>query len=249
MLTRFSSAIAIAVLATGATLAIDVTPASAGGPCGGGPTGSSCANSGRTLPGRTVPARRGGGGGGGGGKAAPMPCPGAVNCNALGAGDAPAAVQRVPTIDVAYNAQNQLQLPAPHVHTSPDGKTYVELRTALWVDQADFARETAPATVPGQTVTAIATPQSVTWKMGEGTVTCQTAGSPRGRGCGYTYKRSSAGQPEGKYAISVTVTWNVYWTCVGDCDAAQGTYAEPTMSMTTNTTLAVGEVQTQSRPG
>jgi hypothetical protein len=247
MLTRFSSAIAIAVLATGATLAFDATPASAG-PCAGGAVGSSCALSGRTIPGRTVPGRRGGGGGGGG-KAAPMPCPGAVNCNALGAGAAPAAVQRIPTIDVAYNAKNQLQLPAPHVHTSPDGKTYVELRTALWVDGADFARETAPATVPGQTVTAIATPKDITWKMGEGTVTCTTAGGPRGRGCGYSYKRSSADQPNGKYAISVTVTWNVYWTCAGACDAAQGTYAVPTMSMTTNTTLAVGEVQTESRPG
>jgi hypothetical protein len=177
-----------------------------------------------------------------------MPCPGAVNCNAMGAG-APEPVQQIPTIDVAYNAKNQLQLPAPHVHTSPDGKTYVQLRTGLWVDPGDFGREEAPAVVPGQTVTAIATPKDITWNMGESTVTCQTAGSPRGTRCGYRYKRSSANQPDGKYAISVTVTWNVYWTCEGNCDAPGGTYAEPTMAMTTNTTLTVGEVQTESRPG
>jgi hypothetical protein len=169
----------------------------------------------------------------------------------MGAGAAaPAPPQRIPTIDVAYNAQNQLVLPAPHVHTSPAGKTYVELRTGLWVNPGDFAHEEAPATVPGQTVTAIAEPKDITWKMGEGrSVTCKTAGRPNGTRCGYTYHRSSASQPGGKYAIAVTVTWNVYWTCQGACDAAQGTYAQPTMAMTTNTTLAVGEVQTQSRPG
>ncbi|MDN3352670.1 hypothetical protein [Actinomadura sp. DC4] len=244
MLTRFSSAIVTVVLAGGAILALDATSASA---CG--PTGHVCAATGRTIPGRPAPKGGGGGGGGGGGKAAPMPCPGAVNCNAIGAGAAAAPVQRVPTIDVAYNAENQLALPAPHVHTSPDGKTYVDLRTGLWVAPGDFARETAAATVPGQVVTAVATPKDVTWNMGEGTVVCGTAGSATGNGCGYTYKRSSAGQPDGKYAISVTVTWSVYWTCAGDCDAAQGTFADPTMAMTTNTTLAVGEVQTESRPG
>jgi len=243
MLTRFSSAIAIALIAAGASVAVNAIPASAA-PCGA--TGGACANSHRHIPGRSVPSRKGGGGGGG--KVAPIPCPGAVNCNAMGAGAA-APPQRIPTIDVAYSAQNQLQLPAPQVHTSPEGKTFVQLRTGLWVDPGGFGREEAPAVVPGQTVTAIATPKSVTWNMGESTVTCQTAGSPKGTRCGYTYKRSSAGQPGGRYAIAVTVTWNVYWTCVGDCDAAQGTYADPTMSMTTNTTLAVGEVQTESRPG
>jgi hypothetical protein len=250
MLTKFSSAIAITVLTTGAAVAFDAAPAAAaGGPCGGA-VGSACSSAGRRIPGHTIPHRAGGGGGGGGGKAAPMPCPGAVNCNALGAGAAaPAPPQQIPTIDVAYNAKNQLQLPAPHVHTSPAGKTYVRLRTGLWVDPGDFAREEAPAAVPGQTVTAIARPKDITWNMGESTITCKTAGSSRGTRCGYEYKRSSAGQPDGKYAISVTVTWDVYWTCAGACDAAQGTYAEPTMSMTTDTTLAVGEVQTESRPG
>jgi hypothetical protein len=166
----------------------------------------------------------------------------------MGAGVNPPPV-RIPTVDVAYNARNQLVLPAPHVHTSPAGRTYVQLRTGLWVDRADFAREDVAAAVPGQTVTAIATPKNITWNMGEGSVTCQTAGSRRGTSCGYTYQRSSAGQPGGRYAITTTVTWDVYWTCAGACDAPNGTFDVPTMSMTTNTTLAVGEVQTESRPG
>jgi hypothetical protein len=243
MLTRFSSAIAIAVLAAGVSVVVDAVPASAAGPCGGR-VGRVCSNTHRHVPGQRAPSR---GGGGGGGKAAPIPCPAGAICNNLVVGAAPPP--RIPTIDVAYNAQNQLQLPAPHVHTSPEGKTFVQLRTGLWVDPGDFGRVTAAAPVPGQTVTAIATPKSVTWNMGESTVTCQTAGSPQGTRCGYAYKRSSADQPGGKYAIAVTVTWNVYWTCAGACDAAQGTFAEPTMAMTTNTTLAVGEVQTESRPG
>lgn len=247
MLTRLSSAIAITVVVIGATLAVDSTPASAaGGPCG---QGTVCGHTGRTIPGRRAPVGKGGGGGGGG-NAAPMPCPGAVNCNTLGLGAAPAAAPQIPTQQVAYNAKNKLELPAPHVHTSPQGKTYVELRTGLWVDPGDFAHMEAAAPVPGQIVTAIAEPKDITWNMGEGTVTCQTAGAPNGTHCGYTYKRSSASQPGGKYAIAVIVTWDVSWTCQGaGCDAAQGTFAEPTMSMTTNTTLAVGEVQTESRPG
>jgi hypothetical protein len=166
----------------------------------------------------------------------------------LGAGNAAPAVQ-VRTIDVAYDARNQLQLPAPRIHTSPRNKTYVQLRTGLWLDPGDFARETAPASAGGQTVTAIGEPKSVTWNMGESSVTCDTAGSPQGTQCGYTYQRSSADQPNGKYAISATVTWNVRWTCAGvGCDAAGGTYAVPTMSMTTSATLAVGEVQTGNQP-
>lgn len=245
MLTKFTSAIAVTLVATGTTLALSTGPATAM-PCIG-QVGHSCASGVTHTPGRSVPVHSGGGGGGGG-NTAPMPCPGAVNCNALAAG-AGAPPPRIPTIDVAYNAENQLALPAPTVHTSPEGKTYVELRTGLWVDPGDFGREEAPASVPGQTVTAIATPKSITWNMGESTVTCQTAGGPKDTSCGYTYKRSSADQPGGKYAIAVTATWEVYWTCQGACDAPQGTYDQPTMSMTTHTTLAVGEVQTESRPG
>jgi hypothetical protein len=249
MLTRLSSVISIATLAAGTVVVLSAPSSAApGGSCG---QGIPCASYRRTIPGRNVPHGGGGGGGGGGGKAAPMPCPGAaVNCNGMAAGDAPQAVEHIPTVDVAIDSRNRLQLPAPHVHTAPAAKTYVQLRTGLWVNGGDFAREEAVAAVPDQTVTAVATPKSVTWNMGEGTVTCDTAGSRDGAGCGYTYQRSSAGQPGGKYAISVTVTWDVYWTCAGaGCDAATGAFPEPTMSMTTNTTLAVGEVQTESRPG
>jgi hypothetical protein len=146
-------------------------------------------------------------------------------------------------------ARNQLVLPAPTLNTSPTGKTYVQLRTALWVNPGQYVTKTAIAAVPGQTVTAYGVPDNITWNMGEGTVVCHAAGSRRGTQCGYTYQRSSANRPGGKYAISVSITWNVHWECAGACDANYGTFDPPTMTMTTNDTLAVGEVQTESRPG
>jgi hypothetical protein len=152
---------------------------------------------------------------------------------------------------VASLARAKLDLPHPTVHTSPPNKTYVQIRTGLWIDQGDFGTFTADATAGGTTVRAIASPKYVTWHMGESTVTCDTAGSRSGKTCGYTYQRSSAGQPNGKYAISVTTTWDVSWVCVqGTCDAGRGDWGpNSTMSKTTDTALAVGEVQTESRPG
>jgi hypothetical protein len=247
MLTRLSSVIPIVVLTAGAFAALDATPALAGGPT----CGVKCviAANRHTSPGRQATGGGGGGGGGGGAEPELMPCPADQLCGETTAGDAP-PIQEVPTIDVAYNARNRLVLPAPHVHTAPRGKTFVQLRTALWVNRGDFQRETAVAEVPGQVVTAVASPKDITWNMGDGhTVTCTTAGARNGTDCGYLYERSSANQPGGRYAISVTVTWDISWTCDGDCDADTGNFADPTTSMTTNTTLGVGEVQTESRPG
>lgn len=238
MLTRLTSAISIAILATGTAVALDAAPASAraGGPrvhAHVGYTKTRHGNAGRS---------------GGGTKAGPPPCPPNTNCATYILGNAVPAPPR--TIDVAYDAYDQLELPAPHVHTSPENKTYVQLRTGLWLDPGDSEVKTAAASAGGQTVTAIGEPKSVTWNMGDGTVTCDTAGGRNATKCGYTYQRSSAAQPNGEYAISATVTWDVRWTCEGvQCDADGGVFKPPTMSMTTNATLAVGEVQTESRPG
>jgi hypothetical protein len=157
----------------------------------------------------------------------------------------------IKTIDVAWYARAGLELPTPTVHTSPSNRTYVQLRTGLWVDHGDFGEVTASASAGGTTVKAVAEPRDVTWHMAEGTITCKTAGSRNGKTCGYTYRRSSAGQPNRSYAISATVTWDVSWVCVeGACDASAGDWGpDSTMSKTTDASLAVGEVQTESRPG
>jgi hypothetical protein len=242
MLTRLSTV----SLAAGAIVALGAAPALAGGPT----CGMLCVVGGarHTYPGS--PGSGGGNGGGGGGKAAPIPCPGAVNCNAIGAGPA-APAQAVPTQELVLLARAELEPPVPTIHTSPEGKTYVQLRTALWLNPDDYTRVTVSTPRIGdQVVTAIATPESVTWNMGEKSITCHPASGSDQKACSYTYHRSSADQPGGKYAISVTVTWRATWTCEGACQAAGGDFPEgPTVSRTANATLTVGEVQTESRPG
>jgi hypothetical protein len=163
---------------------------------------------------------------------------------------APAAVQRIPSAELAVQARGSLALPAPHIHWSPDPRTYVQMRTGLWVDQGDFAhfKTTPPVTAGDQTVTAYATPKHVTWGLVERTVQCQNAGSTDGTACGYTYQRSSAAQPDGKYHITATITWGVTWTCVGDCDPGAGGALDD-ISMTSAAELPVDEIQTESQPG
>jgi hypothetical protein len=250
MLTRLCAGISIAVVATGTIVALGSAPASASGPtsCGTPQHPVVCLGSNRSRPAR--PGTPGGGGGGGSGKPAPIPCPPGQQCGALTVGADPAPT--IPTIDVAEFARAGLLPPSPTVHTTPAERTYVQLKTGLWIDAAGFRdfSNTAPP-VGGQVVTAVAKKKNVTWNMGDGApVVCETAGTPHGTSCGYTYTRSSAARPGRKYAVTVTVTWDIYWTCEGAaCTADRGDFPEPTMSRTTNTTLAVGEVQTESRPG
>ncbi len=241
MLTRLGSAL---VLAAATVTTVAVAPGSAGAdPC------TTVGN--RVICGAGSHRHQGGGGGngnGGGGATGPgLGCANLGNTIACPPGANPAPVPHVPTIDVAYSARDQLTVPAPHVHTAPAARSYVQIRTGLWIDRGDFAAQSVTAQVPDQAVTATATPRSVTWDMGEGTTTCQGPGAAGGTGCGYTYERSSAGRPGHKYTIGATITWDVTWTCTGTCDQAGGAL-EP-LTMTTTARLEVGEVQTESKPG
>jgi len=95
------------------------------------------------------------------------------------------------------------------------------LPTWLWINPAEWVPESKTATVPGESVTATATPVSVTWHPGDGsTVTCQGAGTPytsadnpasASPDCGHTYTTSSAGQPGGAFQPTATITWDVTW--------------------------------------
>ncbi len=150
------------------------------------------------------------------------------------------------TADLAEWARSTAKLPIPQVHTSPEGKTYVQVRTGLWVDGFNTV-QTAPITVGAQTVQATATPQSVRWELGETTLTCNGAGSKDGTSCGYTYHRSSTKAPGGSYKITATIVWTVSWTCSGaECDQAGGGLAEMTQP-SAPTPLVVGEIQTNTQ--
>jgi hypothetical protein len=156
----------------------------------------------------------------------------------------------VASINLAWQARGALGPPAPRIRWSPDPRTYVRLRTGLWLEPGVFTtlRTDPPITAGGQTVTAIATPKHVEWDLVEKTIQCTNAGGPDSTECGYSYQRSSAGQPGGKYQITATVVWDVTWTCGGDCDPGAG---GPLDDITASSTalLPVDEIQTESQPG
>jgi hypothetical protein len=84
---------------------------------------------------------------------------------------------------LAALARQTLGLPSPVIRSSPAQAALqpTNLPTWLWIDPAEWVPESKTATVPGESVTATATPVSVTWHPGDGsTVTCQGAGGAGG---------------------------------------------------------------------
>lgn len=148
---------------------------------------------------------------------------------------------------LAQQAYNQLRLPSPQIRANPVGTQLVNLPTWLWLDQSSWGTRSATASVPGVSVTATATPQSVTWSMGDGsTVTCPGAGTPFPTGgnpsaaspdCGHTYTRSSQGQPNNQFPVSASIHWTVTWAGAGQ----GGTF--PNLTTTSSASFAVAESQ------
>jgi hypothetical protein len=151
-------------------------------------------------------------------------CPVGV-AGAPAAGPAPPAPP--PPALLAQLAVRYLRLPDPVIRSSPapGAPQLTELPTWMWVAPAAWRPESKTAQVPGEAVTATATPVSASWQMGDGrTVTCHGPGTPYSGGdnpaassptCGYTYTRSSAGQPSAAYHVTVTITWDITWAGPG----------------------------------
>jgi hypothetical protein len=147
-------------------------------------------------------------------------------------------------IEVAWLARARLDLPAPVTAANPVGTQLVNLPTWLWL-VSGWNTVSASAAVPGVVVTATARPRAATWAMGDGAnVTCtgpgiafRTGGDPQAASpdCGHTYRRSSAAQPGGRYAVTVTVHWSVTWSGAGQ----SGTL--PEMTTTSATSFRVAE--------
>ena len=115
-----------------------------------------------------------------------------------------------------------LQLPDPVIRSSPAPGALQLTRLPVWLLVAANAwqPQSKTAQVPGEAVTATATPVSAAWAMGDGTtVTCKGPGTQYAGGnpaaasptCGYTYDQSSARQPGGAYRVTVTITWDITW--------------------------------------
>lgn len=141
---------------------------------------------------------------------------------------------------LAAEAVDNLVLPAPRVASSPHDFQLVRLPTWLWLAGDSWQRQTASASVPGLTVTAVAVPTQATWQMGDGTtVVCEDSGTawnasygPEAASptCGHTYTRSSAHVPGGEYAVLVTVEWSVTWSGGGQSGTEPGMTTRATAS-------------------
>jgi hypothetical protein len=243
------------VLASSVTVFSDAalkgSPALAG-PCSSGGQGFGCGldDGGGSGGGGGDSGGSGGGGGGGGIPEAPGDDGSLLPNGEDGQGGASDEPQ--PTIHWAEIARAGAHLPTPVVNTAPRDKTYVGLRTGLWVN--NFVSVETPRIGDGdQQVWAIATPKRVIWDLGEKTITCDGAGSAGSMECSYTYSRASVDASKwtnkiGAHKITATIVWGLTWHCVGsDCDDDFGTLDDMTMTSTPHP-LVVDEIQANTRP-
>jgi hypothetical protein len=132
---------------------------------------------------------------------------------------------------LAQLAVRYLRLPDPVIRSSPapGALQLTRLPVWLWVAANVWQPQSKTAQVPGESVTATATPVSAAWAMGNGaTVPCKGPGTPYAGSnpaassptCGYTYDQSSAGQPGGAYRVTVTITWDITWAGTGGAGGA-----------------------------
>lgn len=148
---------------------------------------------------------------------------------------------------LAEQADQELRLPAPAIELSPSGQQLVNLPTWLSLGSGSWGARSASASVPGVSVTATATPRSVSWSLGDGhAVTCAGPGtaytasaSPRGPSptCGFTYRNSSAAQSGAMFTVNATVRWSVNWAGAGQ----HGTFAGLTTTSAVRVPVAESE--------
>ncbi|RKN11641.1 hypothetical protein D7319_06480 [Streptomyces radicis] len=136
--------------------------------------------------------------------------------------------------EVARLAVEELRLPSPVVRLSPsvDAVQVVRVPTWLWVEGGVWRPVSETAEVPGVSVTATARPVRVVWSLGDGgEVVCGGPGTPwdgsfpadaASPDCGYTYVRSSVGEPGGTFTVSAAVVWDVTWEGDGQSGRVPG---------------------------
>jgi hypothetical protein len=156
----------------------------------------------------------------------------------------------------AAQAASSIVLPAPSMEINPAAFSVVNIATWLSIDPAVWHAYQASATADGVTATAVATPESVAWSMGDGgEVDCSGPGvaydpavadDAQSTSCSYTYEQSSEGQPssdgdpnDGSFLVTATIDWKVTWTAVG----APGGGTLPPLQTTSRRALRVEQVE------
>jgi len=146
-----------------------------------------------------------------------------------------AATPPAPGVDpysVALQAEHSIVLPQPAINVNPAGAAVVNLPTWLWIDPSSWHSYSVSASVGSVVATAVATPVTVRWSMGDGgSVVCDGPGTnydtslpatQQVTGCSYSYRVSSAGQPavdgspdDASFLVTATETWAVSWSAQG----------------------------------
>jgi hypothetical protein len=155
-----------------------------------------------------------------------------------------------PTAGLIVEALDQLLLRGPAIGTAPpaEGAALVRLPVWLWneTDEQNWGTRTAQASAASITAQASAVAIEIIWDLGDGSQLECDEGVAWARGmdtlnppCGHTYLRSSRHEPDGRYPITATTTWQVEWSVDGP-SAASGTV---TLHPESTTTLQVDEVQ------
>jgi enoyl reductase len=158
-------------------------------------------------------------------------------------------------IDLARIAEAAIQIPPPQLVLSPQGKSYTNLPTFVWVN--DPGMLSATATLQGyMSATVNAVPTSVTVDSAGGPAAlyenCGPAGSsyPIGRppasagpyttpDCGVVYQQPSVAPPF-TFTMTVTVNWTATWVGNGVLDM---------IPMSSTATVPVAEIQSVNRGG
>ena len=134
--------------------------------------------------------------------------------------------------DLARDALGTLQLAMAELQLAPTppDPAVVGIENWLWLPAAQWQTLRKTVAVGGTSVSVAAVPEQVRWEMGPDATTCYEAGRPWTNGlgdgavtgCGYTYDRTSQGQPGGEFAVAATIRYAVTWTCAGACTTDSG---------------------------
>lgn len=164
----------------------------------------------------------------------------------------PPAAATLPTpAELAAQARKNLLLPKPVIASNPGiGRPQmVGIPMWAWLQSSVWSPVSASASVPGESVTATATPVSVAWDFGDGTsATCLGPGTPFEPGdnpsapspdCGHTYRTASGDAPGAALQLSATVTWRVSWAGAGQAGVLNGLATTSSVAVTVQQSQAI----------
>lgn len=155
---------------------------------------------------------------------------------------------------VAQTVLDTMPLAKPNIHLAPEPPlmSYVRLETWLWMNASQWAPLTGGANVSSATVSVTATPTSVAWDTGDGeTTTCHGPGvawkswmdDSATTDCSHIYKTTSREEVNGKFMVTAALTYEVTWTCAGNCISSSGSLDDTSGPTSAASGVRVGERQ------